>query len=95
MEHSSEIVKKALKNVGMTQCELAEKIGKDQTLISRYLSGDIEVAAHTAVAIAGILDIDFVQLYHQLRWDKYHRKLSKLQTEFKDLFDSTTRGTEK
>ncbi len=83
--HSGEMVKAAMKERGMTQNELARRIGKDQTLISRYLSGQIEISLEAAISIAEVLDIDFQELRHQLQRDKLERRKEKLETQFKDL----------
>ena len=50
MQHSGEMVKATLRAKGMTQVELAKRIGRDQTLISRYVSGQIEVSDETGLA---------------------------------------------
>ena len=83
--HSGEMVKAAMKERGMTQNELARRIGKDQTLISRYLSGQIEISLEAATSIAEVLDIDFQELRHQLQRDKLERRKEKLEAQFKDL----------
>ena len=53
MSQAGEMVKSALKEKDMTQQGLAEKIGRDQTLISRFISG-VPIADTTARAIAEI-----------------------------------------
>ncbi len=83
--HSGEMVKAAMNEKGMTQNELARRIGKDQTLISRYLSGQIEISLEAAISIAEVLDIDFQELRHQLQRDKLERRKEKLEAQFKDL----------
>ena len=83
--HSGEMVKAAMKERGMTQNELARRIGKDQTLISRYLSGQIEISLEAAISIAEVLGIDFQELRHQLQRDKLERRKEKLEAQFKDL----------
>lgn len=87
MEHSGKIVKRAMIAAGMTQAILADKIGRDQTLISRYFSGSIEISGATAEAIADVLNIGFDTFYYELRWDKYIRKRTKLETEFADILN--------
>jgi DNA polymerase V len=83
--HSGEMVKAALKEKGMTQNELARRIGKDQTLISRYLSGQIEISLEAAISMAEVLDIDFQALRRQLQRDKLERRKEQLRAEFKDV----------
>jgi len=83
--HSGEMVKAAMKEKGMTQNELARRIGKDQTLISRYLSGQIEISLEAAISMAEVLDIDFQALRRQLQRDKLERRKEQLRAEFKDV----------
>jgi DNA polymerase V len=89
--HSGEMVKAALKEKGMTQNELARRIGKDQTLISRYLSGQIEISLEAAISMAEVLDIDFQELRRQLQRDKLDRRKEQLRAEFKDVLDEDER----
>jgi len=86
--HSGEIVKEALRNKGMTQVELARRIGRDQSLVSRYVQGQIEVASKTARSIAEELDIDAEGLLEQLKRDRFHRASEKLRVKFKEVIDS-------
>lgn len=86
--HSGEIVKKALRNKGMTQVELARRIGRDQSLVSRYVQRQIEVASKTARSIAVELGMDTEELLKQLEQDRFHRALAKLCAQFKDVIDS-------
>jgi SOS-response transcriptional repressor LexA len=83
--HSGEMVKDALKDKGMTQIELGRRIGRDQTLISRYLSGQIEISEETARAIAEELEIDFQKLRRQLQLDKLNRRVGRLRAGFKRI----------
>ncbi len=87
VRHSGEMVKAAIKSENMTQAELARKIGRDQTLISRYLSGQIEVSDKAARSIAEALEIDFEELHRQLQRDRLVRRREKFEAEFKDVFD--------
>ena len=86
MSQAGEMVKSALKEKGMTQQELAEKIGRDQTLISRFISG-VPIADTTARAIAEILDLDADELVHQIQRDKLDKKLDKLKAQYKPIID--------
>ncbi len=87
MEHSGLLIKKTLKSVGMTQAILAAKIGKDQSLISRYLNGYIEISNQTARNITKVLHIDFAIFCRKLELDRYIRQQAKLEAEFEDIRD--------
>jgi SOS-response transcriptional repressor LexA len=69
----------------MTQIELAREIGRDQTLISRYLSGQIEISVEAARSIAEVLEIDFQELRRQLQLDKLNRRVERLKAGFKRI----------
>ena len=84
VSHAGEMVGSALKEKGMTQQQLAEKIGRDQTLISRFISG-VPIADTTARAIAEILDLDADELVHQIQRDKLDKKVEKLKTQYKPV----------
>jgi SOS-response transcriptional repressor LexA len=81
---AGEMVKIALKEKGMTQQELAAKIGRDQTLISRFISG-VPIADDTARAMAEILDLDAEELLRLLQRDKYDRQMKKLKTHYRPV----------
>lgn len=83
---AGEMVKNAMKEKGMTQQELAVKIGKDQTLISRFISG-VPIADDTARAMAEILDLNADELLKLLQREKYERQMDKLKTQFKPVAD--------
>jgi SOS-response transcriptional repressor LexA len=85
VRHSGELVKAAMKDKGMTQVELASRIGKDQTLISRYVSGKIEISVEVARSIAEALELDFEELRQQLKRDKLERRREHLRAEFKEI----------
>ena len=85
--HSGEMVKTALRDKGMTQVELARRIGRDQTLISRYLSGQIEISVEAARSIAEVLGIDFEELRRQLQIDKYNRQVERLEAGFREILE--------
>ena len=87
MKHSGEMVKQALKDKGMKQAELASRIGRDQTLVSRYFSGGIEVSDQAARAMAEVLDMDFEKLHRQLQKDRLKRRREKMGAAFKDVID--------
>jgi plasmid maintenance system antidote protein VapI len=84
VSHAGEIVGSALKEKEMTQQQLAEKIGRDQTLISRFISG-VPIADTTARAIAKILDLDADELVYQIQRDKLDKKMNKLKTQYKPV----------
>ncbi|MDQ1328393.1 MAG: repressor LexA [Candidatus Poribacteria bacterium] len=84
MSQAGEMVKSALKEKDMTQQGLAEKIGRDQTLISRFISG-VPIADTTARAIAEILDLDADELVHQIQRDKLDKKMGKLKAQYKPV----------
>jgi SOS-response transcriptional repressor LexA len=91
-QHSGEIVKAAMKKKKMTQVELARRIGRDQTLISKYLSGHIEISDKAARAIAKVLDMDFERLHHQLQRDRLGRKREHLMVEFGEILEEEGTG---
>jgi len=84
VSHAGEMVGSALKEKEMTQQQLAEKIGRDQTLISRFISG-VPIADTTARAIAKILDLDADELVYQIQRDKLDKKMDKLKTQYKPV----------
>ena len=92
MQHSGAMVKDAMKAKGMKQVELARKIGRDQTLISRYLSGQIEISDKAARSIAEVLDMDFEKLHLQLQHDRLKRRMENMRMEFKDVLDEEETG---
>ncbi len=94
VQHSGVMVKDAMKAQGMKQVELARKIGRDQTLISRYLSGQIEISDKAARSIAEVLDVDFEKLHFQLQHDRLERRMENTRMEFKDVIgDEGTGGS--
>ena len=95
MKHSGEMVKAAIRAKGITQAELARKIGRDQTLISRYLSGQIEVSDKAARPIAEALDMNFEELLRQLQRDRLTRRKEKYEAEFKEVLDEDKGADEK
>ena len=48
---------------GMTQAELAEKVGYERTLILRWEQGTREPFASQVRAIANVLNVDVAKLY--------------------------------
>lgn len=84
MTTAGEMVKKALKERGLTQSQLAERIGKDQTLISRFISG-VPISESTAISIARVLGLNVNDFLIQLRYDKLERKRKQLKTQFRDI----------
>jgi len=85
MPHRGEMVKTVLRARGMAQVELARKIGRDQTLISKYLSCRIEVSDKVARSIAKVLDMDFEKLHSQLQRDRLARRMERLETQFGEV----------
>lgn len=58
-----ENIKKYREEAGLTQAELAEKIGYDRTLILRWEQGTREPFASQVRAIANVLNVDVAKLY--------------------------------
>lgn len=87
MQHAGEMVKAVMTAKDMTQTELARRIGKNQTLISRFLSGQAGISTDAARAIAGVLDLDFEELRHQLQRDKLERRKEHMKAEFREVLD--------
>jgi len=84
-KHSGEMIKEAMKKKGLTQIELAKMIGRDQTLLSRYINGQIEVSDATARAITEKLGIEFEDIRRQLQRDRFERRRGNLATEFEEV----------
>ncbi|MEK7398695.1 MAG: XRE family transcriptional regulator [Candidatus Poribacteria bacterium] len=78
---AGEMVDSALRKKGMTQEELAEKIGRRQTLISRFITG-VSIANTTAQAIANELDINANELTQLIQRDKLERGMKKLKAQY-------------
>ncbi len=76
-----DMVNSALEKKGMTQEQLAEKIGRSQALISRFISG-VPVAEDTARAIAQALDLDADELIQQVRLHKLERRVKKIKAQY-------------
>ena len=87
MQHAGEMVKAVMTAKDMTQTELARRIGKNQTLISRFLSGQSGISSDVARAIAGVLALDFEELRHQLQRDKLERRKEHMKAEFREVLD--------
>ena len=87
MQHAGEMVKAVIKAKGMTQTELAQRIGKNQTLISRFLSGKVGISTEAARSIAEVLEMDFEELRHQIQRDKLKRRKEHMKAEFKEVID--------
>lgn len=58
VEFIRENIKKALKEAGIKQTELAKKIGLTQSSIAHYIKGDILPALDTFANLCVILDLD-------------------------------------
>jgi len=87
MQHAGEMVKVVMTAKNMTQTQLARRIGKNQTLISRFLSGQAGISTDAARAIARVLDMDFEELRHQLQRDKLERRKEHMKAEFREVLD--------
>lgn len=85
------MVRKALKEKEMTQLELARKIGKDQTLISRFLSGQ-PVSDATIRSISKVLGLDFEELRLQNQRDRLEHQKRSLVNKFSEVLDEEERG---
>ena len=59
------VIKEKIKERGMTNKELAEKIGVDQNTISRYVTGRIKLSLEMAVKIANALDCNVDDLFEE------------------------------
>ncbi len=82
--HSGQIVKAAMNATGITQVELARRIGRDQTLISRYVNGQIEISVEAARSIAEVLRMNVNKFQEQLQRDKLARRIERLNEGFKE-----------
>jgi SOS-response transcriptional repressor LexA len=78
---AGEMVDSALRKKGITQEQLAEKIGRSQTLISRFITG-VSIANTTAQAIANELNIDANELIQLIQRDKLQRGMKKLKAQY-------------
>jgi SOS-response transcriptional repressor LexA len=78
---AGEMVDSALRKKGITQEQLAEKIGRSQTLISRFITG-VSIANTTAQAIANELNIDANELIQLIQRDKLERGMKKLKAQY-------------
>ena len=87
MRHAGDMVKKVMRDIGMTQVELSRRIGRDQTLISRFLSGKVRISETAARSMAEVLDMDFEELRIQMQKDKLEHQLDRLKAEHKNMFD--------
>jgi transcriptional regulator with XRE-family HTH domain len=57
-------LKEARIAVGLTQAQLADQIGKTQTVVSRYESGDYAIDVDAAPLIAAALKIGVLQVLY-------------------------------
>jgi len=78
---AGDMVNSALEKKNMTQEQLAEKIGRSQTLISRFISG-IPIADTTAQAIAQALGLNADELIQLIQRDKLERRMRKLKAQY-------------
>lgn len=56
-------IEKYRTKAGLTQAELAEKVGYDRTTITRWEQGTREPFASQVKAIAKVLNVDVAKLY--------------------------------
>lgn len=66
-------IKKARKERGITQQELAERIGVNRATVSKYESGQISIPFAQVLAIAEALDIALYELL--LEFPEHHRDI--------------------
>ena len=57
-------LKKARCEKGLTQGDLADKIGKSQSVVSRYESGDSPIDTATAPLIAAALGLSIIEVLY-------------------------------
>ncbi|MGB9595888.1 MAG: S24 family peptidase [Candidatus Poribacteria bacterium] len=76
-----DMINSALAKKSMTQEQLAEKIGRSQALISRFIAG-VPVAENTARAIAQALDLNADELIQQVQRYKLERRLKKIKAQY-------------
>lgn len=60
-------LKEIRKGAGLTQRQLAELIGKDRSLISKFENGDNLPSVETAKAIGKVLNVSWSVFYENLR----------------------------
>lgn len=65
------LLKKYLKDTGLTQTEFAEKAGVNQGLVSQWLSGKLKVSAERVIAVERATEGKLSR--HDLRPDIYPR----------------------
>jgi len=80
--HPGEILKEALEEHGMTQRELAEKIGRPPQLISGIINGRKGITAETALDLADALGTSpelwlTLDSYYRLTIARQHRQERK------------------
>ncbi len=80
--HPGEILKEALEEHGMTQRELAEKIGRPPQLISGIINGHKGITAETALDLADALGSSpelwlNLDSYYRLNLARQHRQERK------------------
>ena len=78
---AGEMVESALRKKDITQEQLAEKIGRSQTLISRFITG-VSISNTTAQAKAKELNIDADELIQLIQRDKLERGMRKLRAQY-------------
>ncbi len=81
--HSGKMIKEALVTSKGTQLSLATAVGCDQSLISRFFSGSIEVSADLLTRMAEHLGMEVIEVLKQLKWDKFTRGIAKLEARYK------------
>jgi SOS-response transcriptional repressor LexA len=78
---SGTIVGKKLSEKGMTQTELAQRIGKTHGSISNWIRGTHEPSDAIAASICTVLGIDFQEISRKLSEERIARRKKKLRRE--------------
>ena len=84
MENLGDRIKSKRKLLGMSQSELAEKVGISYAQVGRYETKDVQPPAKTLVAIASALQVSPDYLLHGTPEEKANHELS--DTELIELF---------
>ncbi len=63
-------ISRELRLRGMKRCDLAEKLGKTQAVVSRYLSGKANFELKTLVEIEAVLGINLIDREHDREREK-------------------------
>ena len=69
MKLNAEVVKKALKEKGMTQIELCRQTGIDDYALSKYLHGVHNIPRDKMIRIADCLGLDIFEI---MKYDRFN-----------------------